>query len=350
MPRILVIEDNTDVRENLCEILELSGYDVISTFNGKKGVEMAISESPDLIICDVMMPELDGFGVLKILSQHKSAFRVPFIFLTAKTEKRDIRRGMGLGASDFITKPFDDIELLEAVETRLQLSERSQSGFTGDYEFQIQKSLANINSLFETGEIRTFSSGQALFEQGRNPHFVYLVRGGMIKLQSTNHLGKTIIISVVGPGEIIGFENAWIRGPYTFESVAMKRTEVSQLSKDRLLDAVRENTIHYDFFLRQLIKKKQDHESRLNELAFGSLREKIAGALLRFGDKVHDNLKSGDAIQISREDLANMAGSAVESTIRTLSDFKSDNIIVVEKDEIRILDVVKLREIAASNF
>ena len=116
MSKILVIEDNFEVRENLCEILELTGYEVYSAPNGKIGVQMAISKEPDLIICDVMMPELDGFGVLKILNRNTHTNDIPFIFLTAKAEKSDFRKGMGLGADDYITKPFDDTELLEAVE------------------------------------------------------------------------------------------------------------------------------------------------------------------------------------------------------------------------------------------
>jgi len=98
MKKILVIEDNLEVRENVCEILELANYDVVPAHNGKVGVEKAVSELPDLIVCDVMMPELDGFGVLKILSKNRTTYDIPFIFLTAKAEKDDFRKGMGLGA------------------------------------------------------------------------------------------------------------------------------------------------------------------------------------------------------------------------------------------------------------
>src|SRR5579871_5975243 len=104
MKKILVIEDNTDVRENIVEILELSEYTVLQAPDGKAGVELAIKESPDLIICDIMMPVLDGYGVLHLLNKHKETYGVPFIFLTAKSEKSDFRKGMELGADDYITK------------------------------------------------------------------------------------------------------------------------------------------------------------------------------------------------------------------------------------------------------
>src|SRR5215207_1668870 len=100
MKKILIIEDNPDVRENLAEILILSGYDAFTSENGLAGVEKAQSEQPDLILCDIMMPELDGFGVLHILSRQAKTADIPFIFLTAKAEKDDFRRGMASGADD----------------------------------------------------------------------------------------------------------------------------------------------------------------------------------------------------------------------------------------------------------
>ena len=121
MSKILVIEDTIEVRENICEILSLDGYKVIEAPNGKIGIEKAIKEQPDLILCDVLMPELDGFGALKILNKNQKTHHIPVIFLTAKAEKGDFRKGMGLGAADYITKPFDDTELLEAIKKRVTL-------------------------------------------------------------------------------------------------------------------------------------------------------------------------------------------------------------------------------------
>lgn len=120
MTRILLIEDNTEVRENIVEILELSQYEVLAAENGKVGVKLAQSGNPDLIICDIMMPEMDGYGVLHALSKNDTTAAIPFIFLTAKADRADLRKGMEMGADDYITKPFDDIELLNAVETRLK--------------------------------------------------------------------------------------------------------------------------------------------------------------------------------------------------------------------------------------
>ena len=120
MKKILLIEDNKDVRENTAEILILAQYNVITAKNGKEGVELAQKEKPDLIICDIMMPVLDGHGALHLLSKNDETSSIPFIFLTAKAERSDYRKGMEMGADDYLTKPFDDVELLSAIESRFR--------------------------------------------------------------------------------------------------------------------------------------------------------------------------------------------------------------------------------------
>jgi EAL domain-containing protein (putative c-di-GMP-specific phosphodiesterase class I)/CheY-like chemotaxis protein len=119
-PSILVIEDETPIRRLIKEILCLENYQVIEAENGKKGLESAISETPDLILCDVMMSDLDGYEVLRRLQQNQATQRIPFIFLTAKATKLDTRKGMNLGADDYITKPFEEEDLLQAIKIRLQ--------------------------------------------------------------------------------------------------------------------------------------------------------------------------------------------------------------------------------------
>jgi CRP/FNR family cyclic AMP-dependent transcriptional regulator len=111
MKMILVIEDNKIVRENTAEILELAGFKVFTAANGKIGVEMAVKHKPDMILCDIMMPELDGYGVVHLLSRNSQTSSIPFIFLTAKAESTDFRKGMDMGADDYITKPFDSVQL-----------------------------------------------------------------------------------------------------------------------------------------------------------------------------------------------------------------------------------------------
>jgi EAL domain-containing protein (putative c-di-GMP-specific phosphodiesterase class I)/ActR/RegA family two-component response regulator len=120
MTKILVIEDEELVRENLLDLLEAEDFDTIAAANGKIGLNLAFSEVPDLILCDMMMPEIDGYGVLTTLRQDPLTATIPFIFLTAKSAKADFRQGMDLGADDYLTKPFTRAELLSAIVNRLE--------------------------------------------------------------------------------------------------------------------------------------------------------------------------------------------------------------------------------------
>ncbi|MGL5510307.1 MAG: hybrid sensor histidine kinase/response regulator [Microcoleaceae cyanobacterium] len=120
MTKILVIEDETAIRENILDLLDAEEFEVMGAENGRVGVEVAQSMIPDLIICDVMMPDLDGYGVLESLRSHSETSTIPFIFLTAKADKSDARKGMDLGADDYLTKPCSSDELLRAIATRLE--------------------------------------------------------------------------------------------------------------------------------------------------------------------------------------------------------------------------------------
>jgi len=124
MRKILVIEDEPEMRRNMTALLRYHNYEPIAAENGRAGVEAARRGKPDLILCDVMMPELDGYGVLQALQSDASLARTPFIFLTAKGEKDDLRSGMNLGADDYLTKPVANAELIQAIETRLRRSEQ----------------------------------------------------------------------------------------------------------------------------------------------------------------------------------------------------------------------------------
>ena len=135
MKKILVIEDDSEMRRNIVLVLQLEQYQPIAAENGRVGVELAKREKPDLILCDVMMPELDGYGVLKALREDTNTTLIPFIFLTAKGEKDDLRSGMNLGADDYLTKPVAQADLLKTIEVRLRRSEQQHAhrGFKPDF-------------------------------------------------------------------------------------------------------------------------------------------------------------------------------------------------------------------------
>lgn len=136
MKTILVIEDEPEMRRNITTLLRFKGYKPVAAENGRVGVDAARRERPDLILCDVMMPELDGYGVLRTLQADPDLSFTPFIFLTAKGEKEDLRSGMNLGADDYLTKPVGNEDLVNAIETRLQRAakqERARREFKPDF-------------------------------------------------------------------------------------------------------------------------------------------------------------------------------------------------------------------------
>jgi DNA-binding NarL/FixJ family response regulator len=143
MKKILLIEDQPQMRRNIATILEMEGFEVVLAEHGRRGVELAGSAAPDLILCDVMMPELDGYGVLKAVRENKATSTIPFVFLTAKGEKTDLRAGMNLGADDYLAKPVAREDLLAAVQARLDRQqtheqrlqeEAGKAGFNPNYE------------------------------------------------------------------------------------------------------------------------------------------------------------------------------------------------------------------------
>lgn len=134
MKTILVIEDQPDMRENITTILEMENYAVIDAANGKEGLESARDEKPDLILCDVMMPIMDGHEFLRRMREDRTIAGTPFIFLTAKGEKTDLRAGMNLGADDYLTKPASATELLTAISVRLERElKRPTADFNPDF-------------------------------------------------------------------------------------------------------------------------------------------------------------------------------------------------------------------------
>jgi DNA-binding response OmpR family regulator len=135
---ILIIEDNKSLREEVFEALRFEGYEVLQAESGKQGVKVAVSQHPDLILCDIMMPEMDGYEVLTRLRQHEQAKLIPFIFITALADRTNIRSGMEMGADDYITKPFSIKELTNAINVRLEKYYNIQIGYAVD---NIEKNL-----------------------------------------------------------------------------------------------------------------------------------------------------------------------------------------------------------------
>jgi len=348
MKRILLIEDNQEIRENTAEILELSGYQVLNAVNGKIGVELAKKELPDLILCDVMMPELDGFGVLHVLSKNTSTAGIPFIFLTAKTEREDIRKGMNLGADDYITKPFDDQELLSTIEMRLKkqaiLKDEFKKSIEGLDEFLNQaKGLQALDSL-SNDEKRTISlpKKHSLYFQGGYPNGVYFILKGKIKTFRTDGLGNELITALYNEGDFFGYTDLLEHSEYTENAVAIEASEISIIQKKDFFSLIYNNRDVANKFIKILSDNLIEKEERLLKLAYSSVRKRVAEALILLQNKYQKGNSEAFAIAISRDDLSDIVGASKETVIRTLSDFKEEGLIHINGSTITLTKSDKL--------
>lgn len=347
MSKILIIDDHDDIRENIAEILMLAGYESITAENGRRGVEVAVKEKPDLIICDIMMPELDGYGVLHLLRKNEDTAFTPFIFLSAKTERSDLRKGMDMGADDYITKPFDDIELLNAVETRLKKYSILQAKYSPDEKGanDLIKKLNGSGLLdmqLSKYDSDTFSKKQVLYAEGKRPKHLYLLQSGKIKTFRIHEDGKEYITNLYTADDFIGYLPLLENKLYDETAEVLEEAEVLMIPKDDFLDAIYHDMTIANKFIKLIAQNVIDKEERLMQLAYGSLRKRVAKALLDIHAKFNN---ANNAINISREDIAQYVGTATESLIRTLSDFKSEKLIETVEGKIRIINLVKLQNL-----
>lgn len=350
MKKILVIDDSTEIRENTAEIIGLAGYKVYTADNGRKGVEVAIKELPDLIVCDIMMPELDGYGVLHLIKKNATTEHIPFIFLTAKTERTDFRKGMEMGADDYITKPFDDLELLKAIEIRLKkmdiIHAQYPTGEEGANNFMKDLKSAGLLPLDpEQYDSTHFSRKMVLYSEGKRPRNLYYLKTGKIKTFRMNEDGKEYITNLYNAGDYIGYVALLENNNYDDTAEVLEEAEVNIIPKDDFLQAVSNDMNIATRFMKLISHDVKEKEERLLNLAYDSLRKRVAKAVVSIHQKFNKDNNKEDAIDISREDIAQYVGTATESLIRTLSDFKSEKLIEIKEGKIRILQFEKLNNL-----
>jgi len=348
--KILLIEDNADMRENTSEILSLAGFKVVAAANGKEGVELAQKELPDLIICDIMMPVLDGYGVLHMLSRQDETASIPFIFLTAKAERSDLRKGMEMGADDYLTKPFDDIELLNAIESRLKKSDILRKEFSknidGLNEFITEvKGIDALKKLSEEKELKQFKKKEEIYKEGSYPRGIYFLNKGKIKTSKIGENGKEFITGLYKDGDFFGYLALLEESTYADSATTLEESEIYLLPKEDFYALVYKNAEVSRRFIKMLSDDLREKEEQLVKLAYNSVRKKVADALVTLYDRFKTEAEKTFTINISREDLANIAGTATESTIRTLSDLKDEKLVEVQAGKITILNYEKLSKI-----
>ncbi len=349
MKSILVIEDNKDIRENTAEILDLAGYKTFIAENGKLGVEMALKEKPDLIVCDIMMPVLDGYGVLHLLRKNEDTQQTPFIFLTAKIERNDFRKGMEMGADDYITKPFEEIELLNAIEIRLKkaavlenkypLSQNGIADFLKDI-----KGAGLMSELAEKYNIEKRDKKLSIYLEGRRPKFLYYLMKGKVKGYKNHEYGKEYITDIYSEGDFIGYTPIIENTNYEDNTVAIEDAEILLIPREDFLQMIYGDINVANRFIHIITQNVKEKEDRLLNLAYSSLRKRVAKALVDLQQKFNPE-QTHHHLEISRDDIAHYIGTATESLIRTLSDFKAEDLLEIKAGKIIITDIDKLKNL-----
>ena len=341
MKKVLIIEDNDDIRENVIEILELAGYQVSSANNGKAGVELAFQDIPDIILCDIMMPEMDGYGVLYMLSKRPETIAIPFIFLTAKAEHFDRRKGMEMGADDYLTKPFDDMELLNAIESRLKKKEGQQAFYSRSLDrlnslVAKKDGLAALKKIIEERKARPFKKNQVIYYEGDKGNGLYLLLSGKVKTIKMAEDGRELMTGMYSADDYLGINAMLSNEEYADTATALDDSLLCLIPKEQLEQLLNLYPEIAREFIKLLANDIREKEEQLLQMAYHSVRKKMAEALLR--------LQRGDGLEfkISREDLAAMAAMATETVSRTLSDFREEGLIDKKGSTITILDLARL--------
>lgn len=351
MKTILLIEDDEDVRENTAEMLELAHYRVLRASNGKQGVDLARKEVPDLVLCDIMMPDLDGYGVLHMLGRSPETAELPFIFLSAKAERSDVRRGMELGADDYLTKPFEESELLNAIEGRLRRNDLFRKGFdrtlNGLNDFMEQaRGVAALEDLGKDRKTRVIERKGVLFHEGDEMRNVPFLVSGKVRTFKVNNDGKEFVTGLHVPGDFIGYLGLLEGGHATETAEALEECEVALVPREDLLRLLYRDRDVSMRFIRMLSQAMDEKLERLLHLAYASVRERVAQALIQLHDRFSKDQSDDLGVRISRDDLAAIVGTATESLIRCLTDLKDEGMISTQGRDIRITDRARLQKLA----
>jgi DNA-binding response OmpR family regulator len=338
--KILIIEDNEDIREGTAEVLDLAGYETYTASNGKIGIDLALKHIPDVILCDVMMPELDGYGVLYLLQKNSKTTNIPFIFMTAKADRADMRKGMEMGADDYLSKPFDDLELFNAIESRLKKKQKLDNFKSSPIDKQ-----TIFFELKSKGKSRVFSNKQIIYVENDEPNYLYFIKKGQVKTYKRFKDGRELSATLYKDGDFFGYESLCTDTNYTDNAAAMADTELLLIAKTDFLDYIFNHQEVAVEFISLLSGSVMDKQEQMLQLAYFSVRKRVAEALVQVAQKFGDSDLDTCTLKISRDDLAALVGTASETVSRMLADFKEESLIAKSGNAIQILSIQKLKNI-----
>ena len=353
MPTILLIEDDQDVRETTADILEFSDFKVFQAETGEEGIKLAKRESPDLILCDIMMPGQDGYEVFSILSQDPKTYTIPFIFLTALAEKEEIRYGINLGADDYITKPFEEEELLKIIQKRLNrtqgLKGKEGDSLEGFTQFVAQaEGFEELKGLVKDYRVRTFEPEETLFRQDESAEFLFLINSGKVRTLKKEKGKGEIVTGEFSQGNYLGHLSLLQDQNFRETAVVVERAQICKVPKQDFITLIHKNPEVSAHFIKLLSGAIAEKEEQLLAQAFDSRYRKLARLLLDLHTQSGKNREAHPVIDLDRHDLAIMLEIPQETLMRSLHAFRQQKLIEMEAKKVRLMDLEALERISAS--
>ncbi|MFK5959089.1 MAG: response regulator [Lutibacter sp.] len=340
---VLLIESEITFRKYITEILELANYIIITAENGKKEIEMAKTFIPNIIICDILIPRLDGFDVLQIISKIPILAHIPFIFLAENIDYSDLRKGMNLGADDFLIKPFKETELLKAIESRLKRAEAFEHQ-TSNINRDIQiENIKNIKTFLSKKTIFSFKKNETIYCKENLSNHLFLIKKGKVKTYKINEDGKEFITGYFTNDQYFGYSSFVKHSSHFENSKAITNVKLYKINKSEINTIIKNNPKFLYEFIDLLTDNLIDIKEQLILLAYSSVRKKTARTLVRILQKT--TIKEAEEINISKSDLANSIGIEYETLIRTLHAFKEEKLIKESKNGLKIINKKKLLQI-----
>ncbi len=334
---ILVIEDEPVLRENISELLMMAGYIVVQADGAENGMKIINQQFPDLIICDIMLTGTNGFSLLHLLKKHPETSLIPFIFMTAKSGRDIMRKGMELGADDFLFKPFENIQLLKAVEMRLLKLQQNEHNLLAVHDTKTLTTV--VRRMLENSSEISRSKNEVLYRPDQIPTGVYYMEKGSIKTYLINRKGKIYTTGIAGVGQFVGYRAIIENRGYDQFAEAMTDCVLKKISLDKFKKEINDPataSVFLNILSNGLTKK--NHE--LLEMAYESVSYRLAVRLLEIFH-AHQN----EPFEISRVALAEIIGTSTETLVRSIRNFSDQKLIELSGKKIFIPDPQRLKRI-----
>ncbi|MCF8716448.1 response regulator [Joostella atrarenae] len=339
MNKILLIEDDKMLRENTVELLKLSKkYKVFSADNGLSGIEMAKEIQPDIILCDIMMNPIDGYKVYNELKSDLKTSQIPFVFISAKGEYKDIRFGMNLGADDYLTKPYTEEDLNEAIDQRLKKVKRIKKDLKRN-QF-LRKNIDTIDLFKKNAHLKVFKKDSVVYDDLTNTNNLYLIKSGLIKSYQLDTTGKILGLYLFKSNDYIGnfSMNNKTKSIGGNKSVCIQDTVVYCLSTQKLSELIDSSPSIGKAIIDFLTRYIYNIQNQFLPIIYGNSRSKTLTTLHRLKKILTD--ENTKFIDLPRHDIANFAGMSTETLIRTLKILEKERVITLDKKKIYINELL----------